>query len=85
MLYEGGNARRRSGCDEGANFLKLTVLQRDGDLRSGHTKYHTMQEAPHPHAQPRRGVGYIVKNGAVGTYLTVVRLAGTLFFHSLSA
>ena len=46
MLHEAGNARCRSRRDQCANFCKLMILERDGDLRGGHTKGHTMQKAP---------------------------------------
>ena len=46
MLHEGRNAHCRSGRDKCTNFFKLIVLKRDGDLRGGHTKDHTMQKAP---------------------------------------
>ena len=46
MLHESRNARCRSGRDKRANFFKLSVLKRDGDLRGGHTKDHTIQKAP---------------------------------------
>jgi len=41
MLDEGRNACCLSGCDKRANFFKLIVLKRDGDLGGRHTKNHT--------------------------------------------
>jgi hypothetical protein len=46
MLREGGNAWRRSGRDQCANFVHLMVPKRDGDFLGRHTKDHTMQIGP---------------------------------------
>ncbi len=41
MFHKCGSVGGLSGCDEAANFFKLIYFQRDGDLGSRHTNYHT--------------------------------------------
>jgi hypothetical protein len=42
MLHEAGNAWRCSGRDQCANFVDLTVLERDRDFLSRPTENHTI-------------------------------------------
>ncbi len=42
VFDESGDVGSLSGCDQGANFLQLLVLQGDGHLSCCHTIYHTI-------------------------------------------
>ena len=41
MLHKAGHAGRLAGCDQRTDLFDLLVLQRNDDLGSGHTAYHT--------------------------------------------
>lgn len=63
VLHECRDARGASACDELSYLVELIVIERNGDLRRGHTGHHTIRgpSVPPPRHADRLPAGVIAR------------------------